>query len=204
MRIKSSTDKIKAIETSYSREPRDRPGHEPPVYLTENLTEASRQTPLVHEHFRTTEPRDHPPPGQVFLPGSRLSPYTAKIHHTPPGYTGKKQRQREVREEPPPCSPQTLTDTTTIETNSKAWNFCPHCGQKISECECTDTDTEPEPEARAAVALRSLRVDERPNELPHMLPEAMLQLFPSNMCHEPLVREEYSRAMDRRRPKYGS
>ena len=42
--------------------------------------------------------------------------------------------------------------------------------------------------ARAAVALRSLRgdelsnpLDERPNELPHMLPEAMLQLFPSNV-----------------------
>ena len=35
--------------------------------------------------------------------------------------------------------------------------------------------------ARAAVALRSLRGDERPNELPHMLPEAMLRLFPSNV-----------------------
>ena len=47
---------------------------------------------------------------------------------------------------PPPRSPPHLTDTTKKETSSKTRNFCPHCGQKISECECTDTDTEPEAE----------------------------------------------------------
>ena len=96
--------------------------------------------------------------------------------------TGKEQGKKGVREESPPHTRPHLTDTKMKETNSRARNFCPHCGQKISECECTDTDTEPEPEPQWPCEACGVTHDRM--GCPTCYQKLCCDCFPP-VCHEP-------------------